>query len=117
MQPEYVYLGHNNTVDLRLKADNQDGLGSVAINLENVTKITLSFNGTLVVSTEKASGLITWDQVGYDTGEIRIAIGGEALTAGTFRVPLVVYDASTPTGIVWEEEVLFIVVAEVEASP
>ena len=117
MRPEYIYLGHNNRVDLLLKADNQDGLGSVAINLENVTQVTLSFDNLLISSTDKATGLITWDQPTYAKGEIRIAIGGEAIPAGAYLVPVVVYDASATDGIVWEEEVRFIVVDDVEAPP
>ena len=117
MRPEYIYLGHDNTVDLLLKADNQDGLGSVAIDLENVTKITLSFGDVLIESIDKANGVITWDQVGYAVGEIRIDIGGEAIPADAYRVSIVVYDASATDGIVWEDGARFIVVDEVEASP
>lgn len=117
MDPEYIHLGHDNTVDLLLKADNQDGAGAVAVDLTDVIKITLSFGAVLIESTDKAAGLITWDQTGYAVGEIRIAVGGESLPVGSMVVPLIVYDASTLNGVVWDRELPFIVVASKEASP
>lgn len=95
MSTEIVYRDHDNTIDLVLKSD------GIAQNLSGVTKITATFDDTLVSSTDKAAGLITWDQAGYDTGEIRIAIGGELITAKTYNVPIIVYDAANANGVVW----------------
>ena len=95
MSTEVVYKGHDNTIDLVLKSDN------TAQDLSGVTKITASFTDILVSSTDKAAGLITWDQAGYDTGEIRIAIGGETITADTYNVPIIVYDAANANGVIW----------------
>lgn len=86
------------------------------VNLAGVTKITASFGSKLISSIDKAAGLITWDQPGYDTGEIRIDVGGETIVAGGYDVPIITYDASNPAGIVWRE-VSMLVKDDVEASP
>lgn len=95
MSTEVVYKDHDNTIDLILKSD------GIAQDLSGVTKITATFGDTLVSSTDKAAGLMTWDQAGYDTGEIRIAIGGESITAETYNVPIIIYDAANANGVVW----------------
>jgi hypothetical protein len=109
MATEIIYLGHDNTVDLRLEAD------GVATDLANVTKITISIGSDLIVSTDSAAGLITWAEAGYDTGEIRMELGGQDLTPGRYDAPLIVYDAANITGIMWGT-VAFEVEDEVEAA-
>jgi len=106
---ETVYLGHNNLINLQLKAD------GVAFDLSDITKITATFGTTLISSEDKAAGLITWDQEGYATGEIRLNLGGQSITSDYYEVPIVVYDASHAEGIVWGI-VDFKVAAEVEGS-
>jgi len=86
------------------------------VDLSAVTKITASFGAKLISSSDKAGGLITWDQPGYDTGEIRIDAGGETITPGGYDVPIITYDPSNADGIVWGE-ISVLVKAEVEASP
>ena len=100
---EYILLGRDNTIDLLLEKEGPDDSAPVAVDLSNATKITASFGTTLVSSTDKAAGLITWDQVGYDVGEIRMALGGETITAGTYTVPIIVYDAVNDDGIQWRK--------------
>jgi len=95
MATEIVYLGHDNTIDLLLKADD------TAQDLSGVTKITATFGDTLIESTDDANGAITWNQAGYDTGEIRLALGDQSITADRYMVPIVVYDATNTDGIVW----------------
>jgi len=109
MIEEHIYLGHDNTIDLLLKAND------VAQDLSAVTKITASFDGTLIESEDNESGYIMWNKTGYDTGEIRLNIGDQDLTVGSYVVPIVVYDPTNDTGIVWDK-ILFTVHAEVEAS-
>lgn len=109
MSTEIVYKEHDNTIDLVLKSD------GAAQDLSGVTKITASFGNTLVSSTDKSAGLVTWDQAGYDTGEIRIAIGNETIVAGEYNVPIIIYDSTNTDGIVWGY-VYIRVIAEVEAS-
>lgn len=96
MSREFVFANHDNIIDLILKSDN------VAVDLSSVTKITASFDDTLVSSSDKAAGPITWDQAGYDTGEIRLNLGDQGIAAGRYTaVPIIVYDADNPNGIVW----------------
>jgi len=59
MTTEIVYLGHDNSIDLVLKAD------GTARDLSNVTKITATFDSTKIESTDKAAGAIRWAQDGY----------------------------------------------------
>jgi len=112
MTVDTIYLGHDNTVDLILKVDN------AAFALTSVTSITATFGDVTITSTDKAAGTIRWSQVGYDTGEIRLAMGSlETITASKkpYDVPIVTYDAVNTTGIVWGKHRI-LVKAEVEAS-
>ena len=109
MDAEYVWLGHDNTIDLILKTD------GTATDLASVTKITATFDDTLISNTSASSGTITWS--GYDTGEIRLALGGATITAGSYKVPIVVYDPANATGVVWGNPIPIVVKAEVEATP
>jgi hypothetical protein len=95
MTTEIVWLGHDNTIDLLLKAN------GIAQDLSAVTKITATFGTVTITSTDKAAGVITWDQAGYDTGEIRMDLGGEAINARGYIIHIVVYDPSNTNGIVW----------------
>jgi len=95
MNTEVVYLGHDNTIDLLLKAD------GTAQDLSGVTKITATFGDTLVESTDPAGGPITWNQDGYDTGEIRLALGGQPINPGVYSVPITAYDPINTDGVFW----------------
>ncbi len=96
MTTEIVYLSHDNINQLILR---ESGVGK---NLSDATKITATFNDVLIESTDKANGLIKWDQSGYATGEIRLDLGGQAIPSGTYdKVYIIVYDAVNTTGIVW----------------
>lgn len=112
---EYVLIGRDNTIDLLLLKEGPDDSAPVAVDLENATKITASFGDDLVSSVDKATGVITWDQSGYDVGEIRLALGEETLTAGTYQVPIIVYDAVNDDGIQWRK-VDMKVIADEEGS-
>lgn len=109
MNPEIVYLGHDNWIDAVLKED-----GS-AKSMSAATKMTLTFGSLLVDSTNDAADPILWAKEGYLTGQIRIKLGQVAIPAGSYDAPLVVYDASNPNGIVWGE-IPIQVNSEVEAD-
>ncbi len=66
-----------------------------------MTKITATFGNTLISSTNHETGAIKWNNSGYDTGEIRIDVGAESITAKEYNVPIIVYDATWTTGLVW----------------
>jgi len=106
---EKYYLTHDNTIDLLLKSD------GAAVNLAGATKITISINDTLIESTNQANDPIRWVQPGYDTGEIRLFLKDEDLTAGDYKVPVVVYTVDDDDGIVWDFFMLK-VIADPEAS-
>jgi len=95
MSREIVYLGHDNRIDLILRAD-----GS-AVSLSSVTNMTLTFGDTLVESDNGDSDPITWSKTGYRTGEVRLTLGEETITPGVYKAPLIVYDATYTTGLVW----------------
>ena len=92
---ERVWLQHDNTINLVLKED-----GS-AIDTSGLTKITTTLGGITFKSTNQAGDLIRWNQVGYETGEIRINLGDQNLSVGRHKATIVVYNASNPDGIVW----------------
>lgn len=97
MDTETVYLGHDNSIDLILKADD------VAVDLTSVTQMTLSFKDTLISSDNGDTDPIRWKKVGYVTGETRLFLGDQAITPGIYpEVPLVVYDPTNPGGVIWD---------------
>lgn len=101
---EIVFLAHNNTIDLLLRAD------GVAQDLSAVTKITATFGATTITSEDHAAGSIKWNNAGYDTGEIRCDFGGQIIPPGQYYVYFVVYDPVNTDGVVWGKlaiEVLF----------
>lgn len=107
MRTEIVYLGHDNSIDLILKADD------AAVDLASVTDMSLTLGTTLIESDNGDSDPIRWAKVGYDTGEIRLFLGGETITAGNYQAPLVVYDPTNVDGVVWGL-IPIVVYAEVE---
>jgi hypothetical protein len=94
---ETVYLGHDNTIDLYMDAESLEDEDDFS----SVTKITASFGDLLISSEDPASGPIKWDQDGYQNREIRLDLGHQSIPEGTYDVPIVVYDASIPEGVMW----------------
>ena len=104
-----VYLGHSNTNNFILKSNN------TAVDLSGVVKMTLTFKDSALESTNTTAS-ITWNQAGYDTGEVRLHLGSHAtLAAGTYEVPLIVYEATDAIGKVWGNIPLH-VMTDVEGS-
>ena len=95
MKTEIVYLGHDNSIDIILKAD------GVAVPLDDVTDMSLTFGTTLIESDNGAADPLRWDKEGYDVGEVRIFLGDQTITPGSYKAPLVVYDPTNPEGVVW----------------
>jgi len=92
MITEIVYLGHDNTVDLLLKADGE------AVDLSSVTRMTLDVDGTTIDSDESGDA---FDWSGETTGKVVLALGAEELSNGRYTATLTVYDPSNTNGIVW----------------
>lgn len=95
MDTEVVWLSHDNTIDLQLKAS------SSAYSLTSVTKITATFGTKKIQNSSASSGAITWAGAGYSTGEVRLQLGSQSISAGSYNVPIIIYDASHANGIVW----------------
>lgn len=95
MKTEIVYLGHDNSINVILKAD------GVAVALDDVTSMTLTFGTTLVSSDNGDDDPIRWAKEGYEDGEVRIFLGDQTITAAAYRAPLVVYDPTNTDGLVW----------------
>lgn len=109
MSVETVYLGHDNSIDMILKAD------GVAQSLAAVTSMTLTFGTLKITSTNQVNDVIKWNQGGYATGEVRFFLGAQNIPPGLYTAPLVVYDASNDDGIVWTR-IRISVIAEVEGT-
>jgi hypothetical protein len=96
MTIEIGYLGADNTIDLLLQSN-----GS-AVDLSGTTSISLVLGTHLITSTNTTAS-ISWNGVGYATGEVRLHLGGlSTLTAGIFDASLSASDATTPLGVVWD---------------
>ena len=97
---EVVYLGRDNTIDLKLLAD------GVAVDLAPVTRMVLMIETTVIDSTTTPSAF-DWD-TGV-TGKIILFLGNtDGLPPGKYKSTLIVYDASNPNGLVWSQFALYI---------
>jgi len=104
-----VYLGHDNALDYILKAD------GVAVDLSSVTRMTLTLGSVLIDSDNGDSDPVRWAKSGYATGQFRLVLGGQTLTAGHYQNAwLVVYDPTNTGGVVFGSIPIF-VIDEVEA--
>jgi hypothetical protein len=90
---EKVYLGHDNSVDLLLKA------GGSAVDLSSVTRMVLELSDGTSFDSDTDAGVFDWDT--GTTGKLIISLGGETIDAGTYHATLIVYDPTNPNGIVW----------------
>lgn len=97
MATEYVYIGHDNTINLSLRENN------VPVDLSYVTQMILLIGDTEISSTNQAAtDLILWCQTAYATGEVRMQIGlDDTICVGKYTATLIVYDDNNTNGIVW----------------
>jgi len=109
VNPEIVYLGHDNSINLKLKAD------GAAVSLASVTDMSLTFGSTLIESDNGDADPIRWIKAGYATGEVRLFLGAQAIAAGNYKAALIVYDATNTNGLMWGF-IPIVVIAEVEAA-
>ena len=93
MPTELVYLHRDNTIDLQLVAD------GASVNLAGVTRMQLlDVGGGFAVDAVTSPSAFDW---AVGDGVIHLALGDEAIPAGTYDCWLVVHDVATPDGIVW----------------
>jgi len=102
MITEVFYIGHDNTIDLLLKADGE------AQDLSEVTRMKLIIGSTEIDSASE-SNVFLWTGTGT-TGKVIIDLKqySGTLTAGAYMARLVVYDPGHPSGIVWGEFYLYV---------
>jgi len=118
---EVVYVTRDNRVDLRLKADYNDGNGMDYVDLAAATRMDIIVGSITVTSTNTANDVIRWAQVGYATGEVRMWLGQYTYLVGTtptylptgrYDAPLIVYDPTNTHGIVWGHVPIHVAVAK-----
>ena len=90
---EYVYLGHDNTVDLLLKVD------GVVADIVSSTRMTVEFGSTVIDSDVSASAF-DWDD---GSGMLYLTMGDESIPPGTYNAVLTVYDSVNTDGVVWNK--------------
>jgi hypothetical protein len=96
MDYEVIYIGRSNSIDFTLKSN------SSAYDLASVVRMTLSFGDKAVDSSNTTVQGITWNKLGYETGEVRINLGHKTtLTTGLFDAPLIVYEGADVNGVFW----------------
>jgi len=91
---EVVYNGHDNTIDLLLKADGEP------VDLSSVTRMTLKA-GDVMVDSDTSPEAFDWDT--GTTGKVILSLGDQGLAEGASRARLTVYDPYNPDGVVWGE--------------
>jgi hypothetical protein len=110
MAKEKFYPRHSNSNNFLLKSD------GVIYPLDDFTSATFSIRNHKVVSSNGDTDPIRWCKPGYASGEIRIFLSGETITAGIDEEAyLVIYSPSYPAGYVWGS-VDSEVIVEVEAT-
>lgn len=106
---EIVWIGHDNEIKIILKS-----CGS-AVDLSGTTKISLNLNDQTLISKNNTASSMSWNQAGYDTGQVNIHIGHiTTLVPGIYDASLVVYDSASTEGIVWGDTLPLLVKAEIE---
>ena len=95
MITETVYLGHDNGIDLQLKAD------GVITNLEAITRVQIKDSTCLLTIDSLISpGAFDWS---VGNGVLILKVGLEAVPPGTYTAYLIIYDISNPDGVVWDK--------------
>jgi len=88
---ETVYLDRDNVIDLQLLVDNEP------VDLSGVTRMDLVFDET-VISSDDYPDVFDWT---IGNGVVRIKLYGMNIEQRYYDAQLIVYDDSTPHGIVW----------------
>lgn len=102
-----VYLGRDNTLSFVLTAD-----GTVLADLSAVTRATVDLDGgTTVIDSDVAGSSVIWwtdyeSYRGATVDVLRMALGSQAITAGTYDdVEIVIYDVTYPDGLRVENDI------------
>lgn len=106
MITETIYIGdHNNSIDLILEARKPPATVATPLTddqMDGISKMTLTIGDALIVSENGSADLIRWRGTDFETGEIRMTLGGaEGLMAGTATGYLAVYSGSDTESTIW----------------
>jgi len=104
MITEVFYAGRDNTIDVQLRAD------GVAIEMDDVTKVRLVMSATLTISSDTDTDVFDWDnhKQAIQASDRRMIIdlnekSDDPVTEGTYNSYLIIYDATNPNGIRWDD--------------
>ena len=95
MITEIVYEGHDNKINLLLKADGE------AVDLSSVTKMELKLDD-ITISSQDYPSAFDWNS-SSTTGEVILDLGDVGLEEGHYVAWLIVYDPTNTDGIVWDK--------------
>ena len=115
MADDVVYLGHDNTIRLMFTENGE------AVDLNSVTKMSLTLGGVTIESENEDSDPIVWNKEGMETGEVVLSLGSQTRLkprVNSYDAVLVIYDPSNPQGFVWGSTKIFVKgEVEVKTSP
>lgn len=107
-----VYNGRDNVETLVLFRD-----GAVISDLSGVSRVTVDVDGgtTVIDSAVVGSSVIWWTDTttyrGSTVDVLRLQLGGQSITAGTYTgVEIVTYDATYPNGLRVENTIKMVVI-------
>lgn len=88
---EYIYLGHDNRVDLLLMS------GDSVADITNTTRATVEFEDT-VIDSDISTDAFDWSE---GEGVLYLIMGDETIPVGSYKAVLTLYDVINTDGIVW----------------
>jgi hypothetical protein len=98
---EKIYKGRDNIISLGLIAD------GALVDISGLNRVTLQV-GELLVDSAVHSGALDWTTNGAN-GQLDVDIADiSGLENGQFKARLIIYDATYPNGLVWDEFQLFV---------
>ena len=94
---ERVYNGRDNTIDLILTADGE------VVDLSSVQKMVVEdkAGGFSEIDSDSAPAAFDWNT--GTPGKVVLSLGAANVPAGNYNCRIVVFDATTPDGIVWDD--------------
>lgn len=109
MATPIIYNGHDNPMDRVFRAVDADGV-PVLVGADQFTRFVLHLDNVAIDSSIVGLGAgQPFDnsldvEVGKQTTKmLRMKLGAQGVTAGTYRAKLVAYDVANPNGIVWAQ--------------
>jgi hypothetical protein len=101
VQREIVYIGYNNTIEIQLYIEDDDGKREAL--LDAVTRMTLSFGDTTIDSDTEGEGANQPFNWHLGNGKVIFDFGNldPALPVGGYTSTLIVYAPDHSDGVIW----------------